>query len=126
LAQRVQRERLDNVAVKLGEPPDPLLPPQSFDRICLVHMDHEVDQPYEFLWHLRGGLKDGGHVIVVDADRPIKHHGMPPRELICEFAALGLSPASSRRVPGSDAYFIAFQATAPRPQPGQIKPCGKS
>lgn len=126
LAQRVQRERLDNVAVKLGEPADPLLPAQSFDRIFLVHMYHEVDQPYEFLWHLRGGLKEDGQVIVVDADRPIKHHGMPPRQLICEFAALGLSPVSTKRLPGSDAYFVAFHVTAPRPAPGQIKPCGKA
>jgi predicted methyltransferase len=42
LAQRVQRERLDNVAVKLGAPADPMLPPTSFDRIFLVHMYHEV------------------------------------------------------------------------------------
>jgi ubiquinone/menaquinone biosynthesis C-methylase UbiE len=125
LAQRVQRERLDNVAVKLGEPANPLLPARSFDRIFLVHMYHEVDQPYEFLWHLRGGLKDGGQVIVVDADRPIKHHGMPPQQLTCEFAALGLSPVSTSRLSGSDAYFMAFRATSPRPEPGQIKPCGR-
>src|SRR5688572_15487159 len=55
LAQRVQREGLDNVAVKLGTPADPMLPPGSFDRIFLVHMYHEVTEPYEFLWNLRGG-----------------------------------------------------------------------
>jgi ubiquinone/menaquinone biosynthesis C-methylase UbiE len=125
LAQRVQRERLDNVAVRLGEPANPLLPGKSFDRIFLVHMYHEVDQPYEFLWHLREGLKEGGQVIVVDADRPIKRHGMPPRQLVCEFAALGLSPTSTSRLSGSDAYFVAFQATSPRPVPGQIKACEK-
>src|SRR5918995_951000 len=31
LAQRVQREGLDNVAVKLGAPADPMLPRASFD-----------------------------------------------------------------------------------------------
>ena len=123
LAQRVQRERLDNVAVKLGAPADPMLPPTSFDRIFLVHMYHEVTQPYEFLWNLRQGLKPDGLVIVVDSDRPVKRHGMPPRQLMCEFAALGLSPVRTARLTGSEAYFAAFRIAAPRPQPGAIQPC---
>src|SRR3954471_16166957 len=53
LSERVQRERLDNVAVKLGTPDNPTLPLTSFDRIFLVHMYHEVTSPYAFLWHLR-------------------------------------------------------------------------
>lgn len=40
LVQRVQREGLDNVGVRLGSPADPALPPRSFDRIMLVHMYH--------------------------------------------------------------------------------------
>jgi len=126
LAQRVQRENLDNVAVRLGQPANPLLPQHSFDRILLVHMYHEVTQPYEFLWHLRDGLKEGGLIVVVDADRPVKRHGIKPRQLVCEFAALGLSPVKANRLPGSDAYFIAFRASAPRPEPGLIKACGKA
>ena len=37
LTERVQRERLDNVAVKLGAPDNPMLPHASFDRVFLVH-----------------------------------------------------------------------------------------
>ena len=125
LAQRVQRDNLTNVAVRLGQPANPLLPPRSFDRIFLVHVYHEVSQPYEFLWHLRDGLKQDGLVIVVDADRPVKRHGMEPRQLICEFAAVGLSPVKVSRLTGSDAYFVAFRISAPKPEPGEIKPCGK-
>ena len=58
--QRVQRESLDNVAVKLGAPDDPKLPPRSFDRIFLVHVYHEVESPYAFLWTMRDGLKPEG------------------------------------------------------------------
>ncbi len=125
LAQRVQRERLDNVAVSLGMPANPMLPKHSFDRIFLVHMYHEVTQPYEFLWNLRESLKPGGLVIVVDSDRPVKRHGMPPRQLMCEFAALGLAPTKTSHLAGSDAYFAAFRVTAARPQPDEIKPCAK-
>jgi len=126
LAQRVQRENLTNVAVRLGQPANPLLPQRSFDRIFLVHMYHEVSQPYEFLWHLRDGLKEDGLVVVVDADRPVKRHGMKPDHLICEFAALGLSPVRTSRLSGSDAYFVAFKPSGPKPEPGQIKPCGSA
>jgi hypothetical protein len=74
---------------------------------------------------LREGLKPDGFVIVVDADRPVKRHGMPPTQLKCEFAAVGLQPAYSQRLAGSDAYFISFRIAGPRPDPDRIKPCGK-
>ncbi len=123
LAQRVQRENIDNVAVRLGEADDPMLPPRSFDRIFLVHMYHEVTQPYAFLWHLREGLKPGGEVIVVDADRPPNRHGMPPALLACEFRALGLDLARIERLTGGEAYFAAFRIARPRPAPAAIKVC---
>ncbi|WP_300975454.1 class I SAM-dependent methyltransferase [Sphingomonas sp. LHG3406-1] len=123
LAERVQREGLDNITVRLGEPSDPKLPPSSFDRIFLVHMYHEVTDPYAFLWHLAGGLKPGGEVIVVDADRPVKRHGIPPARLKCELAALGLSLERFERLSGSDSYFAAFRAATARPAPAAIKPC---
>jgi ubiquinone/menaquinone biosynthesis C-methylase UbiE len=125
LAQRVQRENLDNIAVKLGTPADPLLPAQSFDRVFLVHMYHEVTEPYEFLWHLREGLKDDGLVIVVDSDRPVKRHGMPPRQLICEFRALGMEPAKTARLSHAEAYFVAFKIVGPRPSPLAIRTCSE-
>ena len=123
LGIRVQREGLDNVAVRLGLPDDPKLPVASFDRIFLVHMYHEVEQPYAFLWHLREGLKQGGLVVVVDAKRPVRKHGMPPALLDCEFASLGLSRQRQASLDGSDSYMTLYSATKPRPDPGAIKPC---
>jgi len=123
LADRVQREGLDNVAVRLGLPADPKLPPASLDRIFMVHMYHEVTEPYAFLWHLTGGLKPGGEVVVVDADRPVKRHGIPPMQLRCELAGLGLALQRFERLPGGDSYFAAYRAVSPRPRPADIKPC---
>ncbi|NJC05339.1 putative methyltransferase [Sphingomonas kaistensis] len=125
LAERVQREGLDNVTVRLGEPADPKLPPGGLDRIFLVHMYHEVTDPYAFLWHLVGGLKPGGEVIVVDADRPVKRHGIPPARLKCELAALGLRLDRFERMPDGDTFFAAFRAAGPRPAPSAIKPCAE-
>jgi ubiquinone/menaquinone biosynthesis C-methylase UbiE len=123
LSDRVQRERLDNVAVKLGTADDPTLPASSFDRVFLVHMYHEVTSPYAFLWHMREGVKPGGLVIVVDSNRPVKQHGMPPTQLKCEFAAVGMQPVKYKMLSGSDVYFVAFRLAAPRPAPEAIRPC---
>ena len=125
LGDRIQRERLDNVAVKLGSPTNPMLPARSFDRVFLVHMFHEVTEPYAFLWHLREGVKPGGEVILVDSDRPIKNHGIPPKQADCEFRALGLTPIRSATLEGGDSYFRAYQVARERPDPGAIKPCGE-
>jgi SAM-dependent methyltransferase len=99
------------------------LPKASFDRIFLVHMYHEVEQPYAFLWHLRDGLKAGGLVVVVDAARPVKRHGMPPLLLECEFASLGLTKVREAALEGADSYMALYAATRPRPEPGEIKAC---
>jgi predicted methyltransferase len=123
LSDRVQREKLDNVAVKLGTPDDPMLPAQSFDRIFLVHMYHEVQSPYAFLWHAREGLKPGGEMVLVDSDRPVKRHGIPPAQAKCEFAALGMEPMKSSVLSSGDVYFIAFRIARPRPEPDNIQPC---
>ena len=123
LLQRVQRENLDNVAVRLGKPEDPMLPARTFDRIFLVHMYHEVESPYAFLWHLREGLKESGEVVVVDADRPTNRHGTPPKLLECEFAALGMRPTKMATLAGGDSYLMSFKITSPRPEPADIEPC---
>ena len=123
LSDRVQREGLDNVAVKLGTPDNPTLPPNSFDRIFLVHMYHEVASPYAFLWHMREGLKPDGEVVLVDSDRPVKQHGIAPAEVKCEFAALGLRPGKFTVLNGGDVYLMAFKIAGPRPAPEQIQPC---
>jgi SAM-dependent methyltransferase len=122
LAERVTRERLDNVFVKLGTPDDPMLPP-GFDRVFLVHMYHEVASPYAFLWNLRPMVKAGGRVIVVDADRPTNMHGTPPALLDCEFAAVGYARVDFARKESAGGYLAAYEPRGPRPEPQAIKAC---
>lgn len=123
LASRVERERLDNVSVKLGEPHDPKLPGNSFDRIFLVNMYHEIQQPYAFLWHLHTSLKPGGQIVVVDKEATTDQHGTPPRLLMCEFAAVGYRRTSFKELPRSDSYFAMFEIAGERPEPYEISPC---
>ncbi len=123
LAARVNRENLQNVAVRLGDPSDPKLPERSFDRVLLIHMYHEIERPSEFLWNLRPSLKQEGRVIVVDADRPTSRHGTPPRLLVCEFNAVGYELSRFERLPDTETYFAQFEAKGPRPAPEEIAVC---
>lgn len=123
LAQRVARDRLDNVSVRLGEPEDPKLPENSFDRVFMVHMYHEIESPYEFLWRMRPSLRPDGLVVVVDADRATENHGTPPALLKCEFAAVGYRQVAMRDMPSAGGYLAMFKAEGPRPDPSAIKPC---
>jgi ubiquinone/menaquinone biosynthesis C-methylase UbiE len=123
LATRVDRERLDNVSVRLGLPDDPRLPDNSFDRIFLVHMYHEIEEPYAFLWNMRPSLKSQGRVIVVDADRETQNHGTPPALLDCEMAAVGYALVDRQDMPSAGGYLAAYSARGPRPEPRTIKPC---
>ncbi len=122
LARRVHRERLDNVALKLGQPNNPLLPEASFDRILMIHMYHEIPRPAEFLWHLRSALTRDGRIVVVDADRPTDRHGTPIRLLVCEFNAVGYELTRFERL-DEESYFAQFDPRGPRPQRREIPAC---
>ncbi|WP_342657694.1 methyltransferase domain-containing protein [Sphingomonas sp. NY01] len=123
LAERVARERLDNVSVRLGEPADPKLPDNSFDRVLMVHMYHEIAQPYEFLWRLFPSLRKDGLVVVVDAKRATRDHGTPPALLECEFEAVGFRQVAMMEMPSAGGYLATFRAVGPRPEPEAIRPC---
>lgn len=123
LAERVARERLDNVSVRLGDPANPRLPSGSFDRVMMVHMYHEIQQPYEFLWNVRPALKPDGQLVVVDADRPTNAHGTPPALLLCELKAVGFQRVKQVPMPSVNGYLSLFVARGPRPDPSAIRPC---
>ena len=124
LGERVVRERLlDNVAIKEGGFDDPRLPTGSFDRIFMVHMYHEIGEPYAFLWRMRPALATGGQVIVVDRDLPTNQHGIPPKLLFCEFAAVGYQLKEFVERPEVSAYFARFELGGARPKPEAIKAC---
>ena len=123
LGSRVEKDRLDNVSIKPGAPDDPRLPERSFDRVFMVHMYHEVSEPYAFLWRLWPALKPGGRVVVVDVDRSTDRHGIPPALLICELEAVGFRLDEFHRKPEIAGYYAQFVAASRRPEPEGIRPC---
>lgn len=121
LRQRLARERLSNVTPVLGTPDDPRLP-APVDLALLVHMYHEIGQPFALLWNLRASLKPGGRVAVVDADRPTASHGTPPALLRCELAAVGYAQVAFHPLDAGN-YLALFEPRGDRPDPAAIRPC---
>ncbi len=123
LGRRVERERLENISIKLGDTDNPQLPPDSFDRIFMVHMYHEVTEPYAFLWNLWPALNADGQVVVVESDSQVGSHGLPHRLLFCEFEAVGYVLVEYTERPDIKGYFARFQKGSARQAPDAIKVC---
>ena len=125
LQSRVRDLGLQNVVITLGEPHDPRLPADSLDIAILVHMYHEIAQPYGLLYNLVPALKPGARVGIVDAYGPTSEHGTPPSLLRCEFTAVGYREISLDRLTGSDAYLAIFEppTIASRTRPETMVTC---
>jgi SAM-dependent methyltransferase len=123
LANRIKSLALSNVGLALGEPHDPRLPAASLDIAILVHMYHEVAQPYAFLYNLAPALKPGARVGIVDLDRPTSQHGTPRELLRCELAAVGYRQIAFHQLSGDAGYLAVFSPPTDRKPPRAIVAC---
>ena len=126
LAGRVRSEGLTGtVTLVRGEPHDPRLAPGSLDLALLVHMYHEVQQPYGLLWNLRPALKPGAKVAIIDARKQTAVHGTPPDLLRCELAAVGYRQTAFYDLQ-EGTYLAVFVPPSPgsgAASPAAIRPC---
>ena len=127
LRNRVRNLGLWNVTISLGEPHDPRLPAHSLDAAILVHMYHEIAQPYGLLYNLAPALKPGARVGIVDAVGPTSEHGTPPNLLRCELAAVGYREIGFHPLTGSNAYLAIFAPPSheSRTRPDKIIACAQ-
>jgi predicted methyltransferase len=125
LRERVRALGLENVTIAPGEPHDPRLPAASVDLAILVHMYHEIAQPYALLYNLVPALRPGARVAIVDALAPTQKHGTPPDLLHCETAAVGYREISFDRLTGAPVYLAVFAppSVASRTRPEAIVAC---
>jgi len=73
---RVQKDKLQNVKTILGKPGNPDLPPDSVDAVLLLKTYHEVAAPVELMRNLRGSLRPGARVGIIDRDGNGTNHGV--------------------------------------------------
>jgi predicted methyltransferase len=118
--QRVKAAGLTNVRYVQGRQASARLPAASVDVALMVHMYHEIEQPYLLLDRLRASLKPGGRVVVVDLDRPSEEHGMPKALLACEVKAVGYELVSLADI--AQGYVAVFRPGV-RPRPETVKAC---
>lgn len=123
LEARLAREGITGVRVVLGEPRDPMLPPASVDVAILSHMYHEIENPFEFLYHLRPALVPNARIGIIDADRPTQDHGTPPALLRCELAAVGYRQVDFLPLTPAEGYLAIFVPPDALPPVETIKPC---
>src|SRR6266436_289769 len=126
LAKRTEQLKLTNVVFALGEPHDPRLPAASLDAAILVHMYHEIAQPYAFLYNLAPALKRGARVGIVDLERPTSEHGTPIDLLRCELTAVAYREIYTYQLAGDGGYLAVFSPpdNAGRKSPRDIVACG--
>lgn len=126
LRTRVAAAGLDNVAVGLGEPGDPRLPPRSVDVAVMVHMYHEIAQPFALLANLAPSIRAGGRLGIVDVDDATERHGTPRALLDCELAASGYRRVAFHWLlvqPPRSEYLAVFEPPASPADPASIVPC---
>ena len=123
LRQRVVQEGLANVTIGLGDPHDPRLPPQSVDLALMVHMYHEIQQPFGEMENLLPALRPGARVAIIDTTRATQYHGTPPALLDCELQAVGYRRVDTLPMENGTEYLAVFEPPAIALAPESIRPC---
>lgn len=109
LRERVDRDELTNVRLALGDAHDPRLPKASLDMVTMIHMYHEIEQPFGLLANLVPSLRPGARIAILDMPRRTDQHGTPPALLRCEMEAVGYKQQSFHDL-GVDGYVSIFTA----------------
>ena len=120
LKRRVRRAGLRNIGFVQGTAGDPRLPAAAIDAALMIHMYHEIAQPYALLARLRASLKHGGKLAIVDLDRAAAAHGMPKALLVCEVRSMGYDLVSITDL--SPGYLAIFRPGKPM-DPTAVKAC---
>jgi SAM-dependent methyltransferase len=76
IGERAKKEQLQNVKTVLSKADDPLLPAGSVDAVLMLKTYHEVAAPVTLLRNLRGALRPGAKVGIIDRNGNGEDHGV--------------------------------------------------
>ena len=112
LAERAKREKRGNVIAIAGAPDDPRFP-EKVDLIVMVDVYHHVGERERYFRKLRGSLKPGGRVAIVDfrldaPEGPPRAARIAPEQVIAELKGAGYKLAQKHRFLPNQ-YFLVFQ-----------------
>ena len=89
IEDRAKKEQLQNVKTILGRPDNPLLTASSVDAVLMLKTYHEVAQPVALLRNLRGALRPGAKVGIIDRNGNGEDHGVGREVVIREAKVAG-------------------------------------
>jgi SAM-dependent methyltransferase len=110
VGERAQKEKLRNVKTILGKADDPGLPTGSVDAVLLLKTYHEVAQPVALLQNLRGALRSGAKVGIIDRNGNGEDHGIGKDVVIHEAQEAGYALLEQYDFVKGDKmdYFLVF------------------
>ncbi len=76
IAQRAQKESLQNVEPVVAQADNPLLPKTGVDLILTVNTYHHIDERIAYFKNLQKNLRPGGRIAVIDFDRRAWFEGL--------------------------------------------------
>jgi SAM-dependent methyltransferase len=111
LAERAQRDKLDNLTSIAAAPDDPRLP-EKVDLALMVDVYHHIGDRSAYLKKLRGSLKPGGRVAIIDfrLDSPVgppKSARLAPKRVKDEMTGAGYALLGEHAFLPNQ-YFLVF------------------
>jgi cyclopropane fatty-acyl-phospholipid synthase-like methyltransferase len=109
IEDRVQKEQLHDVIAIQGREDNPLLPSAQIDAVLLLKTYHEIAKPVALLRNLRGALRPGAKVGIIDRKGNGENHGVQRSVVIKEAAQAGYELSGSYDFVKDDMdYFLVF------------------
>jgi ubiquinone/menaquinone biosynthesis C-methylase UbiE len=110
---RARAKNVPNTELILGTTTDPKLPPNSVDIALVLDVYHHFDYPDKMLAAIRSGLKNGGHLVIVDfyksASPSPGHIRLERDEVVAEIEHNGFHLLSKREHNPNTQYMLTFE-----------------
>lgn len=113
MAARAETEGTANVQPTLAEPGNPGLTAASVDRVLVLDTYHHIESRRAYFGTLRGALRPGGRLVIVDfADRETEHGPpvdvrLPADTVIAELSSAGWTLVDQHALP--EQYVLVFE-----------------
>ncbi|HYK51634.1 MAG TPA: class I SAM-dependent methyltransferase [Terriglobales bacterium] len=110
IQNRVQKEDLHNITTIRGREDDAELPAGQVDAVLLLKTYHEVAKPLTLLKNLKGALRPGAKIGIIDRNGNGENHGVQRKVVIEEAAEAGYELIGTYDFVKDDMdYFLVFQ-----------------
>lgn len=111
IEERAAQEKLSNIRTVLGKEDDPQLPAASTDAALILKTYHEIAQPIRLMRNLRGALRPGARVGIIDRNGKGDDHGLDQNKVVKEMERAGYALVEQYDFvkPDKMDYFLVFR-----------------